>query len=81
MKLRLISEAYNDIKEQDKNTALTLYGLKRLVKEGVIPSVKIGTKTLIDISKLPLYLEGKNPASETEILDYGSIRKVGGYNG
>lgn len=76
MKMRLISEAYKEIKEADHASALTLYSITRLVKEGTIPSVKIGRKTLIDAESIHAYLKGDN-APQSKIIPYG-IRKVGG---
>ncbi len=73
--MRTITEAYNEIKAQDENTALTLFALKTLVKSGVIPSVKIGNnKQLVNMAVLSQYLEG-NTAPQAKIIPYG-VRKV-----
>lgn len=56
-RMRLISTAYEDIKRSDPNTALTLNGLRCLVKTGKILSVKIGRKTLINLDSLYEYLQ------------------------
>lgn len=55
-KLRLLSEAYNEIKKEDPDTALTMNTLRCLVKSKEIPTVKIGRKRLIDYEKLIEYL-------------------------
>lgn len=55
-KLRLLSEAYNEIKKEDPDTALTMNALRCLVKSKEIPTVKIGRKRLIDYEKLIEYL-------------------------
>lgn len=55
-KLRLISEAYTIIKAEDPESALTMNGLRTLVKSGKVPSYKIGRKTLVNIDVLKNYL-------------------------
>lgn len=55
-KLRLISEAYTIIKAEDPESALTMNGLRTLVKSGKVPSCKIGRKTLVNIDVLKNYL-------------------------
>lgn len=55
-RMRLIAEAYNEIKKDDPNTAITLSGLRNLVRQGKIPCTKIGRKTLINYDALIEYL-------------------------
>lgn len=55
-KMRLISEAFKQIKQEDPNTAITLNGLRCLVRQGKIPCAKIGRKTLINYTALLEYL-------------------------
>lgn len=55
-KMRLISETFEEIKKEDPNTALTLNGLRRLVKSGKVASVKIGRKSLINYDSVVEYL-------------------------
>lgn len=55
-KMRLLSDAYNEIKADDPHTALTLNALRVLVKSEKIPSVKSGRKTLINYDALIEYL-------------------------
>ena len=54
-RMRLISTAYEEIKRVDPNTALTLNGLRCLVKSGKVLSVKIGRKTLVNLDSLYEY--------------------------
>ncbi len=56
-KLRLISEAFKIIKDEDPESALTMNGLRTLIKSGKVPSCKIGRKTLVNIDVLKAYLE------------------------
>lgn len=58
MRIRTISSAFKEIKENDPDTAVTEYRIRQLVIDGVIPSTKSGTKYLIDLDKLQSYLEG-----------------------
>jgi len=54
--MRLMVEAFEQIKTADPYTALTLNGLKRLIRTGAVPSVKIGRKTLVNFDALIEYL-------------------------
>ncbi len=56
LQMRLLSEAYAEIKKDDPNTALTMNALRCLVKKGDIPCVQIGRKKLINYEKLLEYL-------------------------
>ena len=56
LQMRLLSEAYAEIKKDDPNTVLTMNALRCLVKSGTIPSVQIGRKRLINYEKLLEYL-------------------------
>lgn len=58
MRMRGIDEGYKEIKACDPDTAITKTALRRMVTTGVIPSVKIGTKYLIDMDTLERYFQG-----------------------
>ena len=66
-----IKEAYKEIKEKDKDTALTVTGLRRLVNEGTIPCVQIGNKTLIAMENLEEFLHNGMKSNTPN-----SIRKI-----
>lgn len=57
MKFRLIKEVYEELRKEDPDTEITLYGLTRLVKSGRIPSISIGKKTLIRYEDVKKYLD------------------------
>lgn len=57
--MRLIKEAFQQIKEDDPQTALTMNGLKSLVRIGKIPSIKIGRKTLVNYNALIEFLSAQ----------------------
>lgn len=54
--MRLLSEAYNELKKDDPDTALTMNALRCLVKSGKIQSVQVGRKRLVNYEKLLEYL-------------------------
>lgn len=63
--MRTIREAHREIKALDPRSGLGLSTLYRLVSDGTVPSVRVGTKYLIDLDKLETYLNGApTPASE-----------------
>lgn len=59
VKLRTLSEAYNYIKEQDPDTALTPWAIRIMIVSGEVPCIKSGKKYLIDMDRLLDYLTGK----------------------
>ena len=55
MRLRTIDGALQEIRAQDKNTAITRYRIRELVINGEIPARKSGKKYLIDLDALIRY--------------------------
>lgn len=51
-KMRTIPEAYRMLKAADENTAITLHAVRKLVKNNVIKSFHVDSKTLIDFNDL-----------------------------
>lgn len=76
MKLRIVTEAYAELKKDDPYTALTLTGLRRMVRSGEIPTISVGRKKLIDYDKLIQYLSGEAAGETEEMSKYGVIRKA-----
>lgn len=74
-RMRLISEAFRQLKEDDPSTAITFCSLRRIVVTGAIPSLMVGRKRLIDYDKLLDYLNGLE-ALEAPSEDTGTIRQV-----
>ena len=60
---RILLIPTREIKAADPNSGLGLTTLYHLVSEGVIPSVPVGKKKLIDLDRLEEYLMG-GPADE-----------------
>lgn len=74
MRMRTIREASEHITSVDPETALTQTALRRLVKTGAIPSVRIGTKYLVALEAVEEYLQGNQQA--TAEAAKGVIRPV-----
>ena len=63
-RMRTITETIKLIREQDPNTCLTETALRRMVIAGVLPAVvKVGTKYLVNVDSLILFLNGDVPGS------------------
>ena len=58
-RIRSIHDAHLILKEEDSNTAVTEYFIRKLVTEGTIPSFKTGNKHLLDVDVLLEYLYGQ----------------------
>lgn len=74
-KMRTVSEILKMIKMDDPQTALTLTGLRRIIKQGKIHIEKIGRKTLVNCDALIDYLNRPQP-TEAKATGYGVIRQV-----
>ncbi len=76
-RMRLLKQAYAEIKADDPDTALTMTALRRLVLSGVIPTVNSGRKRFISMDALLAYLSGAGTAGETPVPDeVGKIRPI-----
>ena len=58
--LRSIKKAYEIIKEQDKDTSITVHTIRVWCKEGKIKCLNAGTKTLVDMDSLLDYISLQN---------------------
>ena len=70
-RMRTLPEALKMLKKLDRSTAITLRALRRMVNNGEIPVVMVGSKRLINFDKL---LERLNMPAETP--HEAAIRKV-----
>ncbi|MDD4843186.1 MAG: hypothetical protein PHU31_02495 [Anaerotignum sp.] len=78
-KMRLVSEAYKYIKEQDPDTCITKTAFSTLVKLGRIPSIKIGNKTIVNLDHVETFFKDGDKAitAASEALSaYGKIRAI-----
>lgn len=71
--MRTIDAAAAEIRAADPHTALTKTALRRLVVSGAVPSVRVGTKYLLDLEILDNYLGGQ--PQQQEIARNG-IRRI-----
>lgn len=76
-RMRLLKQAYAEIKAADPNTALTMTALRRLVLSGVIPTVNSGRKRFINMDALLAYLSGAGATKKAAVPDeVGKIRPI-----
>ena len=74
--MRTIPEAAAELKRLDKNTAITLCALRRMVKTGELPSVAIASKRLVNMNQLLEMLDGQ--AASRDEQDAGDARSIAG---
>lgn len=74
-RMRLIADAYQEILDNDPNTALTMCALRRLVNSGAIPAVYSGRKKFINLDVLLEYLD-RQGVSERSPETEGNVRPV-----
>lgn len=55
-RLRTIKDTISELKATDPGCQLTDWALRQLVKEGVIPSIKIGKKSLLSVEAVERYV-------------------------
>lgn len=55
-RMRLIKDAFEQLKKEDPETDITIYALRTIVKSGVVPTVRLGRKLLINYDSLLDYL-------------------------
>lgn len=54
-RMRLVKDALAQLKKDDPDTDVTLYALRTIVKSGVVPTVRLGRKVLINYDSLLEY--------------------------
>lgn len=64
MRMRTIEQTYQYLMERDPDNRLSRYALRRMILEGRIPAVTVGTRYLIDLDRLEesLYQSIEKPA-------------------
>ena len=58
VRVRNIKQAYEYIKQQDSETALTESAFRSIVKCGLIPTFSIGSRILLKLDDVDKFLEG-----------------------
>ena len=64
-RMRTIAEAVAHIKSHDPHTAFTEHALRRMVRSGELPSVRIGAKYLVNLDVLLEFLATANQRANT----------------
>lgn len=57
VRMRTIEQAIAEIKKADPNTCISKHYIRSLVNTGQIPTLRAGTKALINMDVLESYLE------------------------
>ncbi len=74
-RMRGIKQAIEEVKQADPESAVTVYWLRRAIKQGLVPCVFAGGKQLIPMSALYAYLENPTPPKPTHAPS-GTIRMI-----
>ena len=69
-KMHTIEGAYKEIKEQDPDTAITKYRIRKTVTEGYVPSRKAGNKYLVNVAKLLGYFASDSLGTRRKFDEY-----------
>lgn len=64
--MRTLKQAANDLKSLDPDSAISYNTLYIWVRSGVLPSVKAGSRYLINMNVLNDFLKGGNTNERTE---------------
>lgn len=75
-RMRLVDQAYEELKQLDPNTAISKNFIRKLAKSGKIHTVQVGRRTLLSFDSLLEYLETLNGQQDETPASYGEIRPV-----
>lgn len=80
-RMRTISEASQELKALDKNTAITPYFIRKLCLSGVLPTVKAGKKIMVNLNDVLEYMNDPTadkfkPRTESTSKESGVIRRI-----
>lgn len=76
-RMRGIKQAIEELRSADPNTAFTESALRRLILNGDLPSVRCGTKYLVNMDALENYLrDGSCSTNLKQLSKYGNLRVV-----
>jgi len=74
-RMRTIDGVADYFQQIDNETAITKTALRRLVVSGVLPSVRVGKKYLIDLDQVETFLSS-NTTSTSDERKKGVIRRA-----
>lgn len=75
-RMRGIKQAIEELHTVDPGTAFTETALRRLIRRGGIPSVKVGAKYLVNFDLLLSYLAGEYTAETQQLTASDGICKI-----
>lgn len=75
-RMRMMKEAFEEIKQTDPNTALTPNALRKMVVSGDIPSIRIGSRYLINLDHLEEFLSTPTYKGKSDETPTSGIRKI-----
>ena len=76
-RMRTISTAFAELRAIDNDTSITESGLRRLVREGKVPSVRVGRKILLNVDILIQFLSNDEVQQKDPEQEYTGIRRIG----
>lgn len=75
-RMRTVDEAYNLLKSEDPETAISKNHIQKIVKQQLIPVTFAGKKQLIDYDFLLEYLSNPKHLENKKEQSNGNIRKI-----
>ena len=75
-RMRLLKDAYKQLKEDDPQTSVTESMVRRLALSGKIKTQVLGQKRLINYDSLLEYLSSVHNDPEPKPIEYGKIRPI-----
>ena len=75
--MRTLKQAYEAIRATDPESALTMTALRRLAVSGILPTVKAGSKYLLNLDMLQEYLQNPERFDRRAPKQKGVIRRIG----
>jgi len=76
-RLRTINEAVRYLKQQDPETLMTPYFIRRMIVDGHVPTIMAGKKYLVDLYCLLAYLDQQLETEQTsKPHPQGIIRQI-----
>ena len=75
-RMRTLDAAYEMLKAEDPDTAISKYYLRYLMLSGQIPVIRVGCKRLLNYDALLLFLQNPPEASHDSPSQYGVIRPL-----
>ena len=67
-RIRTINQGYDEIRQNDPNTAISKHAIRQAVLSGEIPSRRAGQKFLIDLDQVIQYFSGEDPLAGRESI-------------